>query len=170
MSFSAESSHFNVQNPADGERLIPALLPRTKPGHQFVVYADCCSGVPGGRFEQNFAAVNAAVARIHPQPDFIIFPGDHILGITQDYAALRQQWKLLAADCEMNWLKKRSIETFHTTSNHNTYDVESEQVWRDVFPEIPRNGPTGSGGIIFLRAPQRFFACVCQYGVLWIGR
>ena len=160
MSISAECSHFNAQNPADGERLIPALLPRNERGHQFVVYADCCSGVPGGNFERNFTAVNAAVARIHPQPDFIIFPGDHILGITQDYPALRQQWEYWL-QTEMGWLKERSVEIFHTTSNHNTYDVESEQVWRDVFPSIPCNGPAGQEGLsYFVRRGGLLLVCV----------
>ena len=160
MLFSGEFSHLNVQPTADGERLIPALLPRDERGHQFVVYADCCSGVPGGKFEQNFAAVNAVVSRIHPQPDFIIFPGDHVLGITQDYAALRQQWNHWL-QTEMGWLKKRSIEIFHTTSNHNTYDVESEQVWRDVFPEIPHNGPAGQEGLsYFVRRKDFLLVCV----------
>lgn len=160
MSFSSERSQLNVQNPADGERGISALLPRGGRGHQFVVYADCCSGVPGAKFEPNFAAVNAAVARIHPQPDFIIFPGDHILGITQDYAALRQQWHYWL-HTEMSWLRKRSVEIYHTTSNHNTYDVESEQVWRDVFPEIPCNGPAGQEGLsYFVRRGEFLLVCV----------
>ncbi|MEZ4499143.1 MAG: hypothetical protein R2839_03560 [Thermomicrobiales bacterium] len=36
---------------------IPALLPANGEGHQFVVYADCCSGVPGTTNERTFAAV-----------------------------------------------------------------------------------------------------------------
>ena len=42
--------------------LIPALLPRS-PGHQFVLYADACSGVPGAQHERTFAEVNAVLAR-----------------------------------------------------------------------------------------------------------
>src|SRR5690348_15162951 len=71
---------------------IPALLPRSG-GHQFVCYADSCSGVPGARHEATFAAVNAVVARLRPQPEFICFPGDEILGLTADDAALREQWR-----------------------------------------------------------------------------
>jgi hypothetical protein len=159
MLFAEEPRHFNVQHPADSKRLIPALLPRDERGHQFVVYADCCSGVPGSTNERNFAAVNAVVANIHPQPDFIIFPGDHIMGLTQDYASLRQQWNYWL-HTEMGWLKNRSVEIFHTTSNHNTYDVESEQVWREVFPEIPRNGPTGQEGLSYV-VRRNNFLLVC---------
>ncbi|MET4208317.1 hypothetical protein [Bradyrhizobium sp. LA2.1] len=39
---------------------IPALLPRGK-GHQFLLYGDSCSGVPGGLHETTFASVNAVV-------------------------------------------------------------------------------------------------------------
>ena len=35
---------------------ISALTPRNAAGHQFVVYADCCSGRPGTQQEKNFAA------------------------------------------------------------------------------------------------------------------
>ena len=47
---------------------IPAILPRGKSGHHFVLYADCCSGVPGAPNEKTFAAVNGGVARIQPTP------------------------------------------------------------------------------------------------------
>ena len=42
---------------------IPALVPRDGVGHQFVCYADSCSGVPGEAHEATFGAVNAVVAR-----------------------------------------------------------------------------------------------------------
>lgn len=52
---------------------IPALLPRI-PGHQFVLYGDACSGVPGALHETMFASVNAVIRRLRPQPEFILFP------------------------------------------------------------------------------------------------
>ena len=67
---------------------IPALLPRGK-GHQFLLYGDACSGVPGALHEKTFASVNAVVQRLRPQPDFILFPGDEIIGLTPDADALR---------------------------------------------------------------------------------
>ena len=47
---------------------ISALQPRTADGHQFVLYGDCCSGVPGSAHARNFAAVNAALLRLLPLP------------------------------------------------------------------------------------------------------
>jgi len=76
--------------PADA---ISALRPRTKDGAQFVLYGDCCSGVPGTPFAANFAAVNQVVQRLRPAPDFIVFAGDHVYGMTDDYQALRSQWR-----------------------------------------------------------------------------
>ena len=54
---------------------IPALLPRGR-GHQFLLYGDSCSGVPGGAHEQTFASVNAVIRGLQPQPEFILFLGD----------------------------------------------------------------------------------------------
>jgi len=62
---------------SDGQQNpIAALLPRGGNGHQFVLYADCCSGRPGTQNEINFAAINKTVVRLSPRPDFICFPGD----------------------------------------------------------------------------------------------
>ena len=73
------------------EPAIPALLPRGA-GHQFVCYADSCSGVPGALHETTFAAVNRVVARLTPQPEFVCFPGDEIIGLVADEGVLRRQW------------------------------------------------------------------------------
>ena len=50
---------------ADEAQPIAALVPRGA-GHQFVCYADACSGVPGALHEGTFAAVNRVVARLKP--------------------------------------------------------------------------------------------------------
>lgn len=71
---------------------IPALLPRGE-GHQFLLYGDSCSGIPGVLHEKTFASVNAVVRRLHPQPEFILFPGDEIIGLTPDAETLRAQWR-----------------------------------------------------------------------------
>jgi len=138
---------------------IAALLPRSSDGHQFVVYADCTSGRPGTPHATNFAAVNRVVARLRPQPGFICFPGDHILGMTKDYAAVRAQWDYWLKS-EMAWLD-RDIPIYHTTSNHNTYDIETEQIWRETFPSIPRNGPPGQEGLsYYIRRGDLLLVCV----------
>src|SRR5215469_3461068 len=81
---------------------IPALLPRGS-GYQFVLYGDSCSGVPGGLHEKTFASVNAVVRRLQPQPQFILFLGDEIMGLAPDAETLRAQWKHWL-DAEMGWL------------------------------------------------------------------
>jgi hypothetical protein len=118
---------------------IPALMPRSA-GAQFALYADCCSGIPGTLLERNFANVNAVVARLTPQPEFIVFPGDNVMGGTPDMQALRSEWRYWL-DHEMAWVRKRGIPVYPTTSNHNTYGPESEAVWREIFPDLPPNGP-----------------------------
>ncbi len=125
---------------------IPALLPRGD-GHQFVLYGDACSGVAGALHERTFAAVNAVVRQLVPKPQFIIFPGDEIAGLTPDADRLRSQWRHWL-DHEMSWLDRRSIPMWHSTGNHTTYDEMSEAVFREVL-DLPRNGPTGQEGLSY---------------------
>jgi hypothetical protein len=126
---------------------LPALLPRGD-GHQFLVYGDSCSGVPGGRHEATFAAVNAVARRLDPAPEFIAFLGDEIIGLTADEAALRAQWRHWL-DVETAWIDREAIPVFHTTSNHATYDVMSERVFAEMLPDLPRNGPPGQAGLAY---------------------
>jgi hypothetical protein len=127
---------------------IPALVPRDGEGHQFVCYADCCSGVPAAPHEANFAAVNRVVARLQPQPQFICFPGDEIRGLTADDEGLRGQWRHWF-EREMAWLDRDAIPLYHTTGNHTTYDAASEDVFREVLAHLPRNGPPGQEGLAY---------------------
>ena len=92
---------------------ISAILPRGT-GHQFLLYGDSCSGVPCALHEQTFASVNAVVQRLRPQPEFILFPGDEIIGLTPDADALRAQWRYWF-DTEMAWLDRATIPVWHTT-------------------------------------------------------
>ena len=126
---------------------ITALLPQGG-GHHFVFYGDCCSGIPGGPFERNFAQVNAALQSLKPHPEFIVFLGDHIAGQPADYDGLTRQWRHFL-DVEMRWLIGQPIPLYHVTSNHNTFDHVSERVWRKVFPNIPKNGPSGQEGLSY---------------------
>jgi hypothetical protein len=126
---------------------IPALLPRAGEGHQFILYADACSGVPGAPHEATFAAVNATVARLRPSPEFICFPGDEIQGLLADDAALRAQWRYWL-DHELAWLDP-AIPRYHTSGNHTTYDAASEAIFREMLPHLPRNGPPGQEGLAY---------------------
>lgn len=129
------------------EPALPALLPQG-PGHQFVCYADSCSGVPGAAHERNFAAANRVVARLQPPPEFICFPGDEIIGLVADEGELRRQWAHWFGR-EMAWLDRSTIPLYHTTGNHTAYDALSEAVFRDVLGHLPRNGPPGQEGLSY---------------------
>jgi hypothetical protein len=129
-------------------REFPALLPRGGTGHHFVFYADCCSGVPNAPNATSHAAVNRVVARIQPRPEFIAFPGDAVTGYVNDYTALRQQWDYWW-NTEMAWLKPLGIPLYQSTSNHNTYDLGSEQVFREFHPDLPQNGPDEFRGLAY---------------------
>src|SRR4051794_15813179 len=145
---------------------IPALLPRDGDGHQFVCYADSCSGVPDGRHEATFAAVNAVVARLRPQPEFICFPGDEVLGLTADDDALRAQWRDWF-DRGLAWLDRGAIPLYHTTGNHTTYDAASEAIFREGLAHLPRNGPPGQEGLAyFVRRGDLLLVFV---NTLWSG-
>jgi len=125
---------------------IPALLPRGE-GRHFLLYGDSCSGVPGGPHEKTFAAVNAVVRRLQPQPEFILFLGDEIIGLTSDAESLREQWRHWL-ETEMAWVDHETTPLWHTTSNHTTYDATSEGVFRDVV-KSPHNGPPGQAGLSY---------------------
>ena len=126
---------------------IPALEPRGE-GHRFVLYGDACAGVPGGRHEETFARVNSVVRRFAPAPEFIVFPGDEIIGLTRDEATLRAQWRHWF-EVEMAWLDRSRIPLFHTTANHTTYDPMSERVFAEVMAHLPRNGAPGQEGLSY---------------------
>lgn len=129
------------------EPTIPALTPRGA-GHQFVFYGDSCSGVSGAPHEKTFAAVNAIVRRFSPKPEFIIFPGDEVIGLTAEADILRAQWRHWL-DVEMAWLDRAEISLYHTTSNHTTYDAMSERVFAEMLPHLPRNGPPDQQGLSY---------------------
>lgn len=126
--------------------MIPSLLPRGG-GHQFVLYGDSCSGVPNALHERTFASVNAVVRRLQPQPEFILFPGDEIVGLVPDPEALRAQWRYWL-DMEMAWLDRSKVPMWHTTANHTTYDEMSEAVFREIL-RLPENGPPGQEGLSY---------------------
>jgi len=127
---------------------LPALTPRDKTGQHFVLYADCCSGVKGSAYGANLRKVNSVVGRLRPGPDFIAFPGDAVSGFTTDYDALRGQWEYWHGT-EMKWLQETGIPLYQSTSNHNTYDPGSEEVFREVHRHVPQNGPADQKGLAY---------------------
>ena len=112
-----------------------------------MLYGDACSGIPGALHERTFAAVNAVLRRLTPPPEFIVFTGDEIAGLTVDPQQLRAQWDYWLAN-EMGWLDRRTTPIWHATGNHTTYDQMSETVFREVL-KLPRNGPPGQDGLSY---------------------
>lgn len=131
--------------PAD-EPPIPALCPRGR-GHRFVLYGDACTGIPGAPHEATFARINAVLRRLRPAPEFILFPGDEIAGLTGDVEALRAQWRHFL-EVELAWLDRSATPIYHATGNHTAYDAMSEALFREVLA-MPRNGPPGQEGLSF---------------------
>ncbi|MEZ2220582.1 metallophosphoesterase [Rhizobium sp. RCC_161_2] len=125
---------------------IQSLLPQGS-GHNFVLYGDSCSGVPGALHEKTFAAVNAVLRRLDPPPEFILFPGDEVIGLTADAEELRAQWRHWL-DHEMGWFDRQKTPFWHTTGNHTTYDQMSEQIFREIL-QLPDNGPAGQEGLSY---------------------
>ena len=125
---------------------IAALMPR-KEGHQFVVYGDACSGIPDAPHARNFARINSVIRNLAPTPEFILFLGDEISGLTSTPDDLRAQWRHWLEQ-EMSWLDRNSIPLWHTTSNHTTYNKMSEAVFRDAL-KLPINGPPGQEGLSY---------------------
>ena len=98
--------------------------------------------------EKTFASVNAVVRRLEPPPEFVLFLGDEIAGLTADPAELKVQWRHWL-EREMAWLDREAIPLWNTTSNHTTYDEMSEAVFREMLRHLPRNGPRGQEGLSY---------------------
>ena len=120
------------------------ILQANEGGHQFVIYGDSCSGVPNALHESTFGQVNQVLKRLDTPPQFICYPGDEIMGLTTDPDELRQQWEYWF-EHEMAWLDRESIPMYHTTGNHTTYDLMSENMFREVMSHLPKNGPVEQG-------------------------
>ncbi|BCH21006.1 hypothetical protein MesoLjLb_07910 [Mesorhizobium sp. L-8-3] len=103
--------------------------------------------MPHALHEQTFASVNAVVRRLRPRPEFILFPGDEIIGLVPDAATLRKQWRHWL-DTEMGWLDRTKTPIWHATGNHTTYDTMSEAVFREVLG-LPGNGPPDQIGLSY---------------------
>ncbi|MGI9598260.1 MAG: metallophosphoesterase family protein, partial [Acidimicrobiales bacterium] len=85
---------------------------------------------------------------LDPRPEFVMFAGDEIVGLTADEAELRDQWRHWL-HVEMAWLDRSSVPLYNSTSNHTTYDTMSERVFADVLDHLPRNGPPDQRGLSY---------------------
>lgn len=132
-------AHFSV--PANDPESIPALAPRGS-GHQFVVCSGSCSGVPGEPEMDNHRRLNETLARLSPVPEFVAFPGDAVMN-----GADGDQWSRWFE--LMRWATERDLPILQSTSNHNTYDDLSTEVYRRFWPGLPQNGPAGQAGLAY---------------------
>ncbi|MEQ8657471.1 MAG: hypothetical protein RIC24_09215 [Hyphomicrobiales bacterium] len=98
--------------------------------------------------KKTHAAINAVVRRLNPAPEFVVFPGDEVIGLTNDEAELRKQWDYWL-NHEMDWLDRDSIPFYNSTGNHTTYSKMSEWVFRDVLSHLPRNGAPEQDGLSY---------------------
>lgn len=144
---------------------IKALTPEGE-GHQFVFYGDSCSGIAEALHAQKLARVNAVVQRLDPAPEWVVFPGDEIIGLVPGEAELRQQWAYFF-DVEMAWLSQSGIPHYHTTGNHTVYDKMSERVFAAVMAHLPRNGPEGQDGLSYVI--RRGDVVMVFVNTLWSG-
>lgn len=145
---------------------INSIIPRDKNGHQFVVYADSCSGIPHKHHAANLCKVNLVLMRLKPEPEFICFPGDEISGLTNSREELLHQWNYWH-HTEMAWIKDRGIPIYNTTGNHTTYNVMSENVFRQVFSHFPQNGPKGQEGLSYFIKKKNLLMVFVN--TLWSG-
>ena len=90
--------------------------------------------------------------RLDPRPQFACFLGDLIWGLTPEHGpnhdgeALRREWAEKLAR-EMKPLADLDVPVFRIPGNHDTMTPVSEIVWREVFHEMPQNGPQGQEGL-----------------------
>ncbi|MCY4019324.1 MAG: metallophosphoesterase [Chloroflexi bacterium] len=144
---------------------IPTIQPGAG-GHHFVIYSDSCSGLPGEPQEENFRQINDVIAALDRAPQFICFPGDEIMGLTEDGDALRRQWAYFF-ERELAWLNRAAVPVYHSSGNHTVYDRMSESVFREAMAHLPQNGPPDQGGLsYFVRRGDLLMIFV---NTLWSG-
>lgn len=144
---------------------IDAFVPKGH-GHQFVLYGDSCSGIPGHLHAANLARINSVVARFHPRPEFIVFPGDEVIGLTADQAALRAQWAHWWAT-EMSGPLSLSVPIYNCPGNHTVYDSMSERTYREACAHLPQNGPDDQKGLSYFE--RRDDLLLVTVNTMWTG-
>ena len=121
---------------------LPALEPHGA-GAQFVFYGDSCSGIAGALHETKLRQINDVVRRLSPAPEFLLYPGDEIIGLTADEGALRAQWRHWF-EREMAWLDLSATPMLNCTANHTVYDLMSDRIYAEVMAHLPDNGPANA--------------------------
>lgn len=87
------------------------------------------------------AKISLIAQSFRPEPEFIVFPGDEIIGLASSEEELRQQWAYWF-NTEMAWLDRERVPMFHTTGNHTVFDTTSARVFHDVMRRfLPLSSP-----------------------------
>ncbi len=133
--------------PSSRPASIEALIPDGE-GHQFAFYGDSCSGIVGHPHEANLAQINDVVLRLHPSPEFVVYPGDEVIGLTGSEQELRDQWNHWSK-VEMAGLRAQGIPIYNCTGNHTIYNAMSERVYREACGDLPENGPSDQLGLSY---------------------
>ncbi|WP_419912162.1 metallophosphoesterase family protein [Hoeflea sp.] len=134
--------------PVESERVsIQSLVP-VGDGHQFIVYGDSCSGVPGAAHEATLAKINTAISHMSARPEFIAFLGDEIIGLVNDAEALRTQWRHWH-QTEMKAISDLGVPLYNIAGNHTVFSADSEQVFREMNAHLPQNGPENQQGLSY---------------------
>lgn len=129
-----------VEMELQDDKGITAIMPRGK-DLQFVFYGDSCSGIQNGRHEETHAEINRIVRAIEPPPDFILFPGDEIIGLVSSESELMRQWAYWF-NTETAWLDREHMPTFLTAGNHTSHHTTSACVLHDVMrTHLPVQSP-----------------------------
>lgn len=72
--------------------------------------------------------------------DFVLFPGDLMTGSTWNSVTKKylNQWR-----SSMEPVYKAGIKVYPVSGNHEWANSKLPEIWREVFPELPGNGPPG---------------------------
>lgn len=114
--------------------------------HQFVVYGDACSGRPNTINSRTLAALNAMLSR-RRTPDFVLFMGDEISGLSHSRAHMQSQWDHFLLH-ERQWPSADRLTFYHVPGNHTVFDAQSAELFRDNL-RMPANGPAGDEGLSY---------------------
>jgi hypothetical protein len=121
---------------------IPALLPRDKSGHQFLLYSDCTVTGENVRSTEALRGINRVIQRLEPKPEFIAFPGDAV-----GTGGNANEWEFFLN--ELKWTREQNIPVLQSTSNHNTHSYGAEANFRKFNPDVPLNGPGDQKGLAY---------------------
>lgn len=116
--------------------------------YKFVIYGDSCSGVPNTNHANTLSKINTLIEEKAEEIDFVIFPGDEIIGLTNNEKKLRDQWDYWLNE-EMKYISKYKIPLYNCSGNHTVYNKISLSIFQEKLSHLPQNGPTNLKGVSY---------------------